>query len=167
MRALESPDLHRLSFATGWMELGALHEARDELARLTVEATKHPDVMEAYWVLAASEGDWKTALSWAEKLLESDSKRASGWLHRSYALRRVPGGSLSAARESLLPAVTRFPGEPTIPYNLACYACQLGQIEEARQWLLSARKVGDSETIKRMTLADEDLKPFWPEVADW
>jgi len=167
MQTLDVPDTHHLSFAIGWMELGNTHEAQSELARLTPAAANHPDALEVRWSLAAAEKDWRTAVQLAEKLLELDPKRASGWLHRAYALRRVAGGGLNAAWEALLPAAQKFPKEPTIPYNLACYACQVGKLEEARQWLLRARSVGDCARIKHMALADDDLKPFWSEVADW
>ncbi len=61
--------------------------------------------------------------------------------------------------------VEDFPKEPTLRYNLACYACQLNRLDEARQWLGRAREIGDADEINRMALADEDLKPLWPEIA--
>ncbi|MCI0534995.1 MAG: tetratricopeptide repeat protein [Verrucomicrobiales bacterium] len=167
MRTLDLPDTHHLSFAIGWMELGNVEEAQIELAKLTPEIANHPDVLEVRWAIAAAAKDWPTAVGLAERLVEVEPKRASGWLHRAYALRRVDGGGLSAAWDALLPAVPKFPKEPTISYNLACYACQLGQLDEARQWLLRARTVGERLKIKNMALADEDLRPFWDEVTRW
>jgi len=149
------------------MELGDAHEAQEELARLSPAVTNHPDVLEVRWAVAAGQKDWAAALALARKLIESDPQRASGWLHQAYALRRVVGGGLVAAWDALLPTIQKFPTEPTIPYNLACYACQLGQLDEARQWLKRARTVGDHSRIKRMALADPDLEPFWPEVRAW
>ncbi len=167
MRTLDPPDTHHLSFAMGWVELGNPREAQGELARLNPEVACHPEVIEVRWAVSAAGTDWQTALELAQKLIEIDPKRASGWLHRAYVLRRVSGGGLNAAWDALLPAVQNFPSEPTIPYNLACYACQLGQLDEARQWLLRARTVGERARIKTMALADDDLKPLWPEVAAW
>jgi hypothetical protein len=37
---------------------------------------------------------------------------------------------------------TRFPEEWLMGYNLACYACQLGNRDEARHWLELAYKRG-------------------------
>lgn len=167
MRTLDPPDAHHLSFAIGWMELGNAREAHAELAKLTPEVANHPDVMEVRWAVAAAEKDWTEAVQLAEKLIQLDPTRASAWLHRAYAIRRVRGGGVGAAWDALLPAVQKFPNEPTIPYNLACYACQLGQLDEARQWLLRAGTMGEGAKIKTMALADEDLKPFWTEVAEW
>ncbi len=54
-----------------------------------------------------------------------------GWIHRSFGLHEL--GRTSEAEQLLLPAATKFPNEPIIPYNLACYACRLGNIEVARE----------------------------------
>jgi Flp pilus assembly protein TadD len=94
-------------------------------------------------------------------------ERADGWLHRAYALRRATNGGLTRARESLLPAADQFPDEPVIPYNVACYAAQLGELDEARTWLRRAFAVGRFETIQTMALSDADLTPLWDEVRLW
>jgi hypothetical protein len=38
-------------------------------------------------------------------------------------------------------------------------------MDTARTWLKRAMDVGDREAIKKMALADEDLKPLWPEIS--
>jgi Flp pilus assembly protein TadD len=167
MQPLEPPDSHHVSSAIGWLELGNTREALAEIAQISPEGLNHPDVLEARWMAAAAGNDWREGLAVAQRLVELEPKRASGWLHRAYALRRISQGGLTAAWDALLPAVGKFPKEPTIPYNLACYACQLGQIDEARQWLLRARKMSEGSGIQRMALSDEDLKPLWAEVAKW
>jgi len=48
--------------------------------------------------------------------------------------------------------------------NLACYECQLGDLSQARKWLETAFKAGDRKELKRMALADSDLKPLWAEL---
>ena len=85
-------------------------------------------------------------------------------MHRAYALRRAKEGGLQAAWSALLPAIDKFPAEPTIPYNLACYACQMGQVDEARQWLKRAMKIGGNKKVKIRALNDEDLEPLWEEI---
>ncbi len=92
-------------------------------------------------------------------------RRASGWLHQAYALRRAPEGGIEKAWEVLRPAADKFPKEPIIVYNLACYACQLRRLNEAREWFQNALKVGDKQELKQMALHDEDLKPLWDEIA--
>jgi len=164
MHTLGPPDTHFLSAALGWFELGNIPEAKAELGRIGPAANAHPDVLEVRWLLCAEERNWDEALRVARTLIEVAPQRSSAWLHRAYALRRVKGGGVSAAWDALSPAVEKFPTEPTIPYNLACYACQRGQLDQARHWLARAIEVGGKEKIKIMALNDEDLEPLWEEI---
>jgi Flp pilus assembly protein TadD len=164
MKPLEPPDSHRLNAAHGWLGLGSRAEAAAELDSISPEHQRHPDVLDARWTLHASECRWDEALDVARKLLRGAPDRAESWLHHAYALRRVADGGLAKAWEALKPAAEKFPEEPIIPFNLACYACQLGQLDEAREWLRRASKVGGKDKIKLMALVDEDLEPLWPEI---
>src|SRR6266404_2844871 len=162
MADLEPPDTHYLSAAIGWLELGNLVEARTELD--LVQAANNPDVLEVRWVLSAKEENWEEALQIARELIHAAPGRSSGWLHQSYALRRVSQGGVKKAWEALLPIFDRFPKEPIISYNLSCYACQLRQMEAARVWLRRALVIGGKEKYKRMALQDPDLKELWEEI---
>ena len=164
MQTLVPPDTHFLSAAVGWYELGNLQEAKGELAKVAPAAQNHPDVLEVCWLIHAQEKNWDRGLAVAEKLFELAPERSSGWLHRAYALRRVKGGGLQAAWDALLPAFEKFPKEPTIPYNLTCYACQLRRLDEARQWLERAAKIAGKEKIKFIALNDDDLESLWEEI---
>jgi predicted Zn-dependent protease len=166
MQKLEPPDTHHFSAAIGWLELGNPEEARAELAHISSGRQEHPDVLEVRWSVAAEGKRWEEGLQVAQALLRRAPKRLSGWLHQAYALRRVSGGSVQRAWEALLPAFDKFPKEPTIPFNLACYACQLRQLEAARDWLKRAVAVGGKEKIKRMALSDSDLEPLWEEIQE-
>jgi hypothetical protein len=69
------------------------------------------------------------------------------------------------ALRNLLEAEPRFPTNSIIPYNLACYACQLGDLTLARRWL---RRVIDLKGIGHLrsnALDDPDLAPLWAEIA--
>jgi tetratricopeptide (TPR) repeat protein len=164
MVPLGPPDAHFLSAAVGWFELGNLPEAKAELERIAPALRQHPEVLEIRWLIHAQEKNWEEGLVVACALVEAAPQRASGWLHRAYAMRRVKRGGLQAAWDALLPAFDKFPGEPTIPYNLACYACKLGGLDEARQWLERAVKIAGKASIKVMALNDDDLEPLWGEI---
>jgi hypothetical protein len=58
----------------------------------------------------------------------------------------------------------KFPKDPVIPYNLACYACQMQQPDKARVLLTRAMALGGRDHIKRMALSDSDLQPLWKEI---
>ena len=45
------------------------------------------------------------------------------------------------AWDNLLPVAGKFPEVGTIPHNLACYACRLGNLEQAQSWLEKAMGV--------------------------
>ena len=131
---------------------------------LSTAGAFNPDVLEVRWLIHSEEKEWVDALAVARKLVDTDPKRASGWLHRAYALRRVNAGGLQAAWDALRPAFEKFPDETTIPYNLACYACQMQRLDEARDWLRCAVKAGGKEKVKQMALKDDDLAPLWSEI---
>jgi predicted Zn-dependent protease len=155
---------HAANAVSGWVELGSLAEAKAELASIPRAHLSDPRVLEARWQLHAAEKDWTAGLPIAEELIVVSPKKPGGWLFRAYALRRVEGGGLPQAWECLVEAWTQFPKEPVFPYNLACYACQMGHLERAKQLLLESLKLGHQSTIKKMALADEDLEPLWDDI---
>ena len=93
--------------------------------------------------------------------------------------RRVPGGactrrrqapaatrraqSIEAAKRILLEAVERLPKEPIPHYNLACYECQLGELEVAKARLAHAFEL--EPKCRLMALDDDDLAPLWDSLA--
>ncbi len=167
VQVLEPSDIHRLNAAHGWLGLNSPADARAELDAIAPAQQSHPAVLETRWMICAHEENWDDALLVAELELNNVPENSSGWLHRAYALRRVDGGGLVQAWDALLPTAEKFPTEPVIAYNLACYACQLNQLETARSWLHSAVKIGGKEAIQKMARADDDLKPLWPEIERW
>lgn len=164
---LDLPDFHTLRAVSGWIELGNLAEAELELGRIPVRRRQQPDVLETEWLLTAARRDWTRSLAVADLLVATAPERANGWIHRAYAARRAEGGGLTRAREILMEALERFPDEAVIPYNLACYASQLGELDEARRWLETARQRGGSAMIQAMAVADDDLLPLRREISRW
>lgn len=164
MRKIEPPNSHHLDAAIGWLGLNCPADARAELDAITPAQQSHPAVLETRWLLCAHEKNWPDALNVARAELAAAPEDSSGWLHQAYALRRIPDGGMPQAKAALLPAAKKFPKEPVVAYNLACYACQLQELDEAREWLNRAVKAGGKENIKKMALADDDLKPLWPEI---
>jgi uncharacterized protein HemY len=168
MEPLELAELRCLVAASGWLGLGNCDEARLELAALPPERQNHPDVLEARWQICAQEGSWTEALEIAQTLVSMAPDLCTGWLHQAYALRRVSGGGLKQAWDALLPAHEKFPREPTIAYNLSCYACQMHDLDTARGWLRRAlnsiRKRKIRNQFKLMASTDPDLEPLWKEI---
>src|SRR5206468_6169301 len=57
----------------------------------------------------------------------------------AYATRRA--NSIEATKEVLLDAEPKFPKEAAIKYNLACYFCQTGDIQNAKHYLKKAFEI--------------------------
>jgi hypothetical protein len=160
------PHSHFLSAAQGWMELGDLVEARAELDRIPASLQNHPLVLDMRWGICAAENNWTAALGFARKhvLIAPDS--LTGWIQQAFAVRRASGGGLQVAWDALFPAMEKFPEEGIVPYNLACYACQMQQLDVARIMFKRALSLGEKSQFKRMALNDPDLKPLWDEFRE-
>ena len=162
---LQPPDTYHLRAAVGWLELGSPSEAAEDISRLSPQAMSHPDVLEVRWEICAATQSWDAALPVAEELVATTPKRASGWVHRAYAMRRAKGGGLEKAWDVLLPAAKLFPKKPMIRYNLACYAAQMGRLDDAWNWFQKALALAhDISPMKQMALADRDLEPLWERI---
>lgn len=74
---------------------------------------------------------------------------------------------MQAAFDLLRPAADRFPQDWLIAYNLACYTCQLRQMDTACEWLLRAAGEGDRKQILQMALDDPDLRPLRDKIKDF
>ena len=164
MKPLDLPDIHYLRAAEGWFELGDGGEALHELDHISPGEKNHPAVLELRFEILAKKCQWDTCRDIAEVLTRDAPANAGGWLRFAYATRRATGGSDQAAFDILHPVFEKFPGEPTIPYNLACYVCQLGRLAEARRWLKEAFAIGNVTQLKMMALSDRDLEPLWKEI---
>jgi Flp pilus assembly protein TadD len=165
VRPLEPPESHHLRAALGWLELGNPREAIAELTRLNPAARGHPEAIEARWRICAAERRWEEALAVAGELVAAAPDEPTGWVDQSYALHELK--RTAEARAVLLPKAALFPKVSVIPYNLACYACQLGELAEARGWLQRALKLRNKAELQRLALNDPDLRPLWDEIRAW
>jgi Tfp pilus assembly protein PilF len=78
----------------------------------------------------------------------------------AYATRRA--NSIQAAKDVLLNAEPKFPKEPVIKYNLACYFCQTGDIRKAKNYLKKAFEIDLNWRVA--ALDDADLQPIWDSI---
>ncbi|HKQ39298.1 MAG TPA: tetratricopeptide repeat protein [Verrucomicrobiae bacterium] len=161
MRALQAPDLLYLEAAKGWFILGDVAEARNELNQIDRKFARHPDVLEVEFALAAKKRLWTSCMDIAAALLERAPDRPTAWINCAITLHQLK--QTQEAWDALYTVRNRFPKVSTIPYNLACYACQLGRIDDSRQWFKRALTVGGKK-IRSLALEDPDLQPLWAEI---
>ncbi len=104
---------------------------------------------------------WELMAELAKRLIEFQPTDSQWPVLAAYATRRAI--SIEAAKEILLNAESKFPKEAVIPYNLACYECQLGNLESAKKYLKQAFTIDSSWRIA--ALDDSDLQPLWNDLA--
>jgi len=153
------PDCHYLNAAQGWIELNDSDAAERELQKINPDARLHPLFLLVRWELYANGKQWQAGHTIADYLVQNFPEEPIGWLQRSYALHAM--GRTVEAFQQLLAAAPQFPKLATVAYHLACYACNLGYIEEAWHWLDKAIAAGDGDMIKSMALEDPILRPLW------
>jgi predicted Zn-dependent protease len=166
MKPLEPPDCLHLRAAQGWLELGDHLEANHELDKISPRLRMHPDVLLLCYEIFAKAKWWEAAFYVAQALVEIEPKEPCGWINQAFALRKMISGGAQAAWDALLPAADKFPKNPIIPYNLACYACQMDKLDDARDWLKLAMALGVSDEFKLMALDEPDLKPLCLAIED-
>ena len=165
MKSLEQADRVHLNAAEGWFGLGDLVSASDELEKITPAFRAHPAVLLMRCKIYQAAKRWGYLIEISETLIEQLPKLADAWIHRSYALHEL--NQTREAFDLLLPAAKKFPKLPVIPYNLACYACQLGKLEDAMKQIEQAIDLaGKKNDIRLDALEDPDLEPLWLQIGD-
>lgn len=151
-------DLKRtLEAAAGYLTLGLIDDAWEELEALPPEMEREHAVLELRCEIYQRLGRWNSARVLAESMAHRFPENPAWWLSWAYALRREQ--SVEAARGVLWEAAQLHPSVPLITYNLACYASVLGELDEARRLL--ARSIAMDPGMKKIAAKDEDLTPIF------
>src|SRR5262245_12118432 len=162
MKPLRHADALHLEAAQGWLELDNHLEAHAELKRIGPEFAHHPEVLEVRWKICAKAQNWETCLEIAEVLADVAPRRPLGWLYLAASLSEL--NQIEEAYETLVEIVGDFPDNPAILYQLACYACGIGEIEEGFDWLQQAFSGDTSKELRAMALKDPALRPLWARI---
>lgn len=157
-------DVRHLQAAEGWLGLGDHASAREELDALAPELQRHPAVLRLRWEIFSAAKKWDCALEVAVTLTDLDPTDKHAWLSRSFALHEMK--RTTEARENLLAVMDRFPDYAIMRYNLACYECQLGNLEAACDWLRKAFAMPGGAEYRETGLADPDLAPLRSRLGD-
>lgn len=146
----------RLAYAQGYLELGMLEEAAAELDALPTEARAQPPVLALRSVLLQEKQDWRALRLVAAEWVTLQPEETAGWITWAYATRRAD--SLAAAERILLEAERLHASDPTLQFNLGCYACQRGDLREARRRV--DRAIALDEKFRELAATDPDLAPL-------
>lgn len=151
-----APEKH-LTYASGYLQLDLYQEARAELDQLPPEAAQTPGALALKIEVGMGLASWEDVIELAPRLIQHDSSPERPWVAWAYALRELQRHT--EAQEILLTGrrLIRRPS-PLVDYNLACYACLLGEVDEARSLLedVFARDPSWREIARN----DPDLAPL-------
>jgi predicted Zn-dependent protease len=162
MNALTQAERFQLEAAEGWLMLGNPEEAHEELEKITGEAAYHPTVLSMRWQVYAGAGWWEAASVVSKALCELAPQSAAAWICQANTMRHYKG--VVEAWSVLLGVVNRFPDDAIMRYNLACYAAQMGLLEESCGWLVQAFEMEESTQLKLAAIYDSDLQPLWERI---
>jgi tetratricopeptide (TPR) repeat protein len=160
IKPIDPPDSMHLNAAEGWLGLGDVVSAHNELDEISPELRSNPAVLLVRYEIYARAKNWDSAAEVSDTLTKLFPDIPAVWICSAYATRRKAGGGIPQAREILLAAGPKFPREYLFPFNLACYCSQLRQFEEAEKWLKKAMAI-DDKTVRRLANDDPDLQPLW------
>ena len=133
------------------------HEANDQLENIDPFNRAAPEVLAVRIAVYHGLKRWELMREIAKRLAEFQPNDIQWTISLACATRRAD--SIQAAKEILLNAESKFPKEPNVKYNLACYYCQLGEIENAKGYLKQAFEIDPN--WRKAALKEEDLKPLW------
>jgi Tfp pilus assembly protein PilF len=146
----------RLSHAQGYLGLGMVAEAAAELERIPAPERDALAVLALRVAVLQEQQDWPALAAAAGEFTRRAPDEAAAWVTFAYATRR--GDSLAAAEKILREAEQRHPAEPTIQFNLGCYACQRGDLAEARRRV--DRAIALDKKFAEAAATDPDLAPL-------
>ena len=146
--------------AEGYLDLGMLEEAGQELDGLPPEWTEKIEVMNLRAAIYSEAENWPMMRDYAEVLVKQCPEDSTHWIWFAFATRRCR--SIVEAQAILLDALKHHDSEPTIHFNLACYACLAGDLPLARERLARACLLEPKK--HEVALKDSDLEPLWAEL---
>jgi hypothetical protein len=133
LKLIAIPDIHCLRAAQGWLQLGNHIEANAELENITPSLHSHPEVLSVRFEIFSKAEKWAYAAEIARAISEILPENPYGPFRLAFSLHELK--RTKEVYDVLIAVVEKFPDEHLMRYNLACYACQFGNLKEAYQWL--------------------------------
>jgi tetratricopeptide (TPR) repeat protein len=146
-----------LQAAIGYLELGMVEDAANEIECLPQEHKNSSPVLGVRLEIYRTANQWSLMEVVARELWNRYSDDPVYWNDLAWAVRHAK--SLESANGILLQAVEKFPEDALTHFNLGCYACQLGDVEQAKTRVGKAIEL--DAKFKLLALDDADLEPLW------
>lgn len=146
----------RIAHAQGYLGLGMVAEAAAELECVPASERDSLEVLALRVAVLQEQQDWPRLAALAGEFARRAPAEAAAWVTWAYATRRAH--SLAAAEKILLAAEAHHAADPTIQFNLGCYACQRGDLAEARRRV--DRAIALDKNFSTLAGTDPDLAPL-------
>ncbi len=146
--------------ADGYLDLKLVEDAVLELKGVPTDYHQDRRYLTVVYRLCQLTDDWTRGRDVSKTLWTQHAEDVDAWVNYAYAVRRAE--SIEAAREILVTALDQFPEEAIISYNLGCYECQLGALDDARAYLLAAFTL--SPGLRDFALQDADLERLHADI---
>ena len=143
--------------AIGFLELGMVVEANDEIESLAPELKNSSAILGIRLEIYRASEKWELMEVVARELWKRHKDQPLFWNHLAFAVRRST--SLESASAILSEALVKFPVDSLTLFNMGCYECQLGDLESAKARVGEAIKIDPKWKIR--ALDDPDLEPLW------
>ena len=151
-----------LEYASGHIALGMFKEAVAELAAIQPSDQGLSAVVSVRIDLHMHAKQWLRVIEQTKALIRVAPEDDKGWITWAFALRELE--RIEEARAVLLQAEPRHGAKcGLLHYNLACYACLLGDKAEAQRRLVTAFKF--DKAWKQSALEDSDLQAMKTVIA--
>lgn len=151
----------RLRHASGYIELGLLSEASDELEAVAFEDRLSVPMLKVRLSLHTAAKHWDIVAGVARELVSHDPANLHGWLCRGWALRELQ--RVQDARDALLEAeLIHGRSSAQLHYDLARCHCLLGERSAAIDQLAQACRMDPG--LKQGALDETDLASIWGAV---
>ncbi len=138
----------------GYFELGMYDDALRGIASLPEQHRQTPPLLSITGHSYLALKKWKNALAVFQQLIGIAPTNPDGYLHAAFSLHEL--GDTSQAKDILLSGATALKGNPVFYYNLACYECRLGNLDDAEELLEQAMSM--EPRFKLSWLTDPDLQ---------
>lgn len=146
-----------LSYCQGYLDLGMVDDAHDELESIEFEDRLEKEVLSARIQVYIKAKYWDLVANIGKTLATQHPDESEWWLYWAYGARRT--NSLDQAKGILLEALKSFPDNATILYNLGCYACVDESYDIASA--LVKRAIELDKDFQALAIADKDLANLW------
>ncbi len=155
------PTHRRIEYASGYLALGMVREAAAELRAVERADAGRAEVLLLWIALYHETKQWPRLVTVAKRLARLNPSADQGWISWAYALREL---ERVEEAQTVLREAEPLLAEPcaVLHYNLACYACLLGDREEARRRFLRATELDAS--FRESARDDPDLAAMREEL---